>query len=429
MKSVTALDSSSAPGWFKIELAALRIVIRLQSAALGLIHGILFAGQRLPKQPKNILIYRTGRLGDFVNAIPAMRVVRKTFPSARITLLTTTSTMKSMQAVTAQYADNFRQLPWIDLVTPSIVDEACVFSIREGFRGLWQVRKRVAGRRPDCAFLLSFAGEGFRGRAKKLVFLRLAGVRGPVYGWRMRWNWSLMPHIQYRADGPFEHQVAAAVEGVRECPLVVRIPERELTFELSIPGAARSWAADLLADRGWASKKIVAVVPGAPFEHKRWPTESFLRLCRTIHDRWDVGFVVLGIESDAGLAERLSEGLGGACVNLAGKTSVSEMAAIFEQSALCVSNDSGPAHLASAVSCPCVTVTSAMDFPGLWEPWNSRGGVVRHSIPCEFCRCAEKCPLGTNACIQGIPVSEVLEACSMVLGRAASSAASGLVHV
>lgn len=75
---------------------------------------------------------------------------------------------------------------------------------------------------------------------------------------------------------------------------------------------------------------------------------------------------------------------------------------------LFVGSDGGPVHMASAVGYPCVTVTSAIDFPGTWEPRNSRGQTARTQIDCEF-RLSMTCrPLKTNACIMAIEIKEVL---------------------
>lgn len=412
---------------FQFKLSAIRMVIRLQCVTLALTHRFLFR-RSLRGDPENILLYRTGRLGDFVNAIPAMRVIRNRFPKARITLLTTSSTMKSMQAVTSRYVADPEKLPWLRFVTPSIVDDACVFSMRSTVAALRQVRRYVKRRRPDCVFLLPFAGEGFRGRMKKLALLRLAGARGPIYGWRMTWSRSFMPHAQFRAMRAFEHQVVATINAVAECPTIPPVRPMEISFELAIPEQDRLWMSAKLERLGWTSERVVAVIPGAPFEHKRWPIENYIRLCRELRAKWSTKFVVLAIKADELLARRLCESLGADALNLAGQTSITQMAAVFERCVLCVGNDSGPGHVASAVGCPCVTVMSAMDFPGYWDPWNSPDLVVRHSVPCEFCLSAERCPLGTNACIEGIPADEVLQKCEAVL-RAVGEAAIELKEV
>jgi len=399
----------------RLLVAFVRGVIRLQSAGLWLLQRLLFPRQTLPGRPRAVLVYRTGRLGDFINAIPALSRLRERFPAARISLLTTCSTQKSMQTLTKRYVTSLRELPWLDFVVPSLVDAPCVFSLEEGWRGWREVRHAVKTIRPDCMFFVSASGESFRSRAKKLVFARLAGVRGPVYGWRMHSNRYFLPHVQYRA-GMFEHQAQAGLRAIGECAALAGVGEKDVVFPIAVDPESTAWADELLAGLGWADKLVLAVAPGATFEHKRWPVDNYIRLCRELQSRWAGRFVVVGAGSEAALGDQLGEALGSACLNLAGRTSLRQLAALLKRCGLLVGNDGGPAHLASALGRPCVTVTSALDFPIYWEPWNSRGQAVREAAPCQFCLDLAKCPLGTNACIMAVKLAEVLRACERILG-------------
>jgi len=399
---------------YRLLVALVRGVIRLQSAGLWLLQRLLFPRQTLSGTPGAVLVYRTGRLGDFINAIPALSWLHERFPAARITLLTTCSTQKSMQTLTKRYLTSLRELPWLDFVVPSVVDKACVFSLEDGWRGWREVREAVKTIQPECMFFVSAAGESFRSRAKKLLFARLAGVRGPVYGWRMRSNRYFLPHVQYRA-GLFEHQAQAGLRAVGECPALAGIEEQEVAFPIAVDPASTAWADELLSGLGWTDKLLLAVAPGATFEHKRWPVYNYVHLCRILQSRKAVRFAVIGAGSEAALGDQLAEALGPACLNLAGQTSLRQLAALLRRCVLLVGNDGGPAHLASALGCPCVTVTSALDFPIYWEPWNSRGRAVREVVPCQFCLDLEKCPLGTNACILSVKLPDVLGACERIL--------------
>jgi len=74
-------------------------------------------------------------------------------------------------------------------------------------------------------------------------------------------------------------------------------------------------------------------------------------------------------------------------------------------------------HLASAVGCPCVTLTSSIEYPGCWEPWNSREYSIRHFVNCAPCFSYEKCPIETQDCIKSIGLNEVLQMVHVVLDR------------
>lgn len=395
---------------FRFKLWLVRAVLQLQNLALASCRFVLFKSE-VNSKPCTILAYRTARLGDFINSIPALVVLRQRFPAARIALLTTVTTMKAWQSVTNTYLDQQGSLPWLPFVVPSLVDKAYVFSVTDWRTGLAQARQFMREFKPEATFILPYSGEGGTSKLKKLIFLWLAGVRSPVYGWQVRSTTGFIREVQYRA-GMFEHQVWGPLRAVMEHPLIPLVEEENVVLPLTIDSDSEIWAQELWARQGWNSEKVVAVFPGGFFAHKRWPVDKFIQLCQILRSQERVTFVVVGAGTDAAICDQLCRALlePGSYLNLAGQTTVTQLAAVLKRCALFVGNDSGPAHLASAVGCPCVTLTSSIEYPGWWEPWNSRNRTIRHSVPCENCFSYTECPLGTRACIEGIEVSRVLVA-------------------
>jgi len=188
-------------------------------------------------------------------------------------------------------------------------------------------------------------------------------------------------------------------------------------FPLRVDRAARDWAAELWSREGLEKELVIGIFPGAAFPHKRWPIDKYVRLCGMIHSACRPRFLLLGLASDAALTAEIARAAGRRCVDLAGATSVDQLAAVLERVSLFIGNDSGPAHLASAVGCPCITVMSAIEFPGSWEPWGSRAAAVRHDTSCSPCFSFSDCPLGTRACTTGITVVEVFEKVRDAIGK------------
>src|SRR5690349_3386431 len=130
----------------------------------------------------NILIYRTGRLGDFLVSVPAMNLVRRAFPGAKITLLTCASTKPLSAEKTWSYADPRQELPWINFILPNVIDSAVCFSSLRDWRGLLKVRKQVRAGNFSRGYILPFTWERRSATLKKRLFLRLLGVKGPIFG-------------------------------------------------------------------------------------------------------------------------------------------------------------------------------------------------------------------------------------------------------
>ncbi len=368
-----------------------------------------------PGQPlKTVLVFRTGRLGDFLNAVPALGVLRARLPQARIVLASTVSSLPAMRDLTRSYAD-LEALPWLAFVTPTPVDRTVCFTMDRHGHALAAMRRIIEEERPDAVFVLPYMGEPLGARLKKLLFFRLAGSKGPIFGFDSLPSRGSFEHRQFRM-GLYEHAVYGPVRAVSECPAIGPVEESDITQQIAVPAEAGVWTRRVLKDAGFLDTMMVAISPGASFAHKIWPVDCFAALGEALLERYPCRLVVVGSEGDGPLGAALRARLGSRCLDLTGQTSVTALAALLEQCRLFVGNDSGVAHLASAVGCPAVTVTSALDFPGMWEPWNSRDRVARVRIECEHCLSLTACPLGTNACIRAVDPQEVLRLCAQVLG-------------
>lgn len=392
--------SAIAEGWFVL------FALRLRRAFVRIVRCLLFRKFDPHRALRCILVFRTGRLGDFLNAVPALHLVRKRFPGARIVLATTASALPSMNSQTASYAD-LAALPWLELVTPALVDRAMSFALSGRDHGTGAMRRLLREERPDAVFVLSNMGEALDSKLKKLLFFRLSGFNGPIFGFNGLASRRSMQRQQFKL-GLYEHEVYGPVRAVSECPAVGPVREDELIQDIFIPDSAMQWAGSAVEELGFADRLIVAVAPGASFPHKMWPTDRFVAVCRQLLREFDCRFLIVGADADRAWAAQMAEELRPYCADMTGRTSVTQLAALLRHCRLFLGNDGGPAHLASAVGCPCVTVTSALDFPGIWEPWNSRGRVARVRIHCEYCLSMTSCPEKTNACINAVDESAVL---------------------
>lgn len=378
------------------------------------------------QHPRTLLVYRTGRLGDFLNAMPALWSLRRQFPQGRIVLLTTSTTRPNMSRVTRQYAQE-NWLPWLDLMPAGLVDKVVVMPMAQLRQGARIVRALIASEEPDVMFLIPYSGESVTSKLRKLVFFRLAGVRLPIYGYRVSSTQGWFRQLQ--ADlGMYRHQVLGALDGIWTHPA---FPDREPTaadveFNLVKPEAEEGWAEALWGRQNWRGKRVVALLLGASFPHKVWPLPKYLQVCKQLQRAGFGGFIVIGLASDRSAGEEMEACLGPDCLNLAGATSLLELAAVLRRCSLYLGNDSGPAHLAAAVGCPCVTLTASIEYPGMIEPFGNEVGSLRHPVPCAPCYSFEDCPLGTAECIRAIAPERVLQLCHQ-LAKPVRSAATAPV--
>ena len=182
---------------------------------------------------------------------------------------------------------------------------------------------------------------------------------------------------------------------------------------LTVPEAAGKKAEALLGPL--AEAPFVAFFPGASIRERRWGAERFQSTALWCRER-GLQVVVVGGAQDASAGEEIAaSGLG---INLAGKTSLAETAAVIERSALVLSGDSGVLHLAVGVGRPTVSLFG----PGIAAKWAPRGEchvVLNKNLPCSPCTrfgYTPPCPIDAK-CLSEISVADVTAAIETLLAR------------
>ena len=161
--------------------------------------------------------------------------------------------------------------------------------------------------------------------------------------------------------------------------------------------------------------------PGMELTAKRWPLEHYQELVRRLLHELDAEVLLIGGPEDIDLNQRLLEELDlpkGAITNLAGKTTIGQLAAHLEQCALFIGNDSSPMHLAAAVGIPVIAIfgpTSPQEY-GPYPLDDPKHIAIWHHPTGQPCFFLGKMQTSTPCtCIQSVTVDEVWDAVQMFL--------------
>jgi heptosyltransferase-1 len=178
-------------------------------------------------------------------------------------------------------------------------------------------------------------------------------------------------------------------------------------FWFPIPPAASERVAGLVDAKIARSAGLLTLAPGTIWETKRWRREGFAELARHFMRR---GFTVVltGSPRERDICEAVASAAPGS-VNIAGETTLSELAALISRSILCVTNDSGPMHLAVALGRPVVSIFGPTDE--LWiGPYRRADAVVRARLSCAPCylRVLSRCS-HDHACMVEVTAQSVIE--------------------
>ena len=365
-----------------------------------------------PEVPRRILLLRLERIGDLLMSLGAIRAVRQLAPAASIDLVV--GSWNEPVARTIKEIDRLEVLdaPWLSRGGPG----SAVASLG---------RRAIAWRTRRYDLAINFEGD-VRSHllmaasfAPRLVGFDMAGG-GPLLTERV-------PH------DPRRH---TAESGLRLVERAFRLapaslpgpldPAGAAAWRLELPESARAEADRRLAALGLAAgaQPIVAVHVSGGRAIKQWPVERFAEVARALARSHGAAILLTGAEGDRPLVETASRALSDVprVHAMVGSLDLLTLGAVLARSALVVTGDTGPMHLAAAVGAPIVAVFGP-SAPERYGPVSPTVRVVRIDLPCSPCNRVRKPPARcvghTPDCLEGISVARVLEAAHDVLARAA----------
>jgi 3-deoxy-D-manno-octulosonic-acid transferase/heptosyltransferase-1 len=186
----------------------------------------------------------------------------------------------------------------------------------------------------------------------------------------------------------------------------VDIPTGAIEYRLPISTAARDKVAGLIGPEASLPGDVpIAINPMAKWESKLWLPDRFAQLADRLIDRFRATIYFTGGPQDREAIDTIQHGMRHKSINLAGHTSLIELAALYEQMACVISTDTGPMHIAAAVERPVVALFGPT---AEWRtgPFGDRHRVVTASERCRPCF-KRKCP--ELRCMEKIPVEQVLQ--------------------
>jgi len=356
--------------------------------------------RRRPLDAQRVCIYRIGNIGDTACAIPAMHAIRRAYPGAHLTLLTSPGKTGSVGA--RELLDG---VSWIDEIVVYHAEDIATS------HGRLELIRDLRARQFDVWIELPAVAASLATQFRNLAVARAAGVQWG-FGWRYEPRFAAQSQSQ---AGDFPDEVDRLLALVREAGFAGSGDD----FLLELSDSTRETVTGLLDQAGVTPAELmIAFAPGAKLEPNRWPVERFIEVGKNLAAR-SCQIVVLGGASEAPMCERIASAIGRNAASLAGKTTVRESCEVLTRCAMLICNDSGVQHLAAAVGTPCVSLFTRREFPGMWWPHGPQHQVLMENVECHTCF-LDVCP-HDNKCIKAIGVDEVIAAAGRVLTRLPNS--------
>jgi lipopolysaccharide heptosyltransferase II len=366
------------------------------------------------RQFQRILLIKPSAVGDVIHALPVLAKLRARYPTARIDWVLTPAI--------AEWIGHHPALSNVVLFDRG----ALARDWRGWFAGLGRLLSDLWKTRYDL--VIDLHGQ-FRSAVLTLATrapVRL-GFDRPYSGPRSSSDRQLIPNayrhgwtgtregawLAYTQRIPLPRSDVHAVDRYLSLTPILGLDGGAADFQVPIPSASESYIEGLLSRYGVRSQSIAVVVPGTIWPTKHWHIEGFAAVAR--HLRATGRAVVLaGSGSERERCQAVAK-LAPGVLDLAGQTTLSELAALIRRAEVCVTNDSGSMHLTVALNRPVVSVFGPTDE--VWiGPYRRPEAVVRVAKACAPCyfRQLNDCP-HNHACMRDVTPGMVIERIERVL--------------
>jgi len=338
---------------------------------------------------KRILIVRTDRIGDVLLSTPVIKALRDKYPSAYIAMMV------------SRYAkDIVEGNPYLDKVV--ILDKELE---HKGWLRSAKFIQELKKNRFDLSLILHPTN-----RVHLITFL--SGIPKRV-GYDRKLGFLLTDRVKHTKQFGEKHELEYNLDLLR----YLGIEARDKNLFMPIKKESEEWVGELFAQEGISdTDKLLAIHPAASCPSKIWPAQRFAEVAGKLAQKYGFKVLVVAGPKDLTLADNLVKHMRSSPINLAGKTSVTQLASLLKRCRLFISNDSGPVHIASAVGTPVISIFGRKQAglsPKRWGPLGKKDKVLHKESGCIECL-AHNCKK-EFACLKAITVEDVVAAADAIL--------------
>ncbi|MDQ1336021.1 MAG: hypothetical protein QG552_2971 [Thermodesulfobacteriota bacterium] len=295
--------------------------------------GLKKGGNLIPGNIRKILIIRTAYIGDVILTLPILSPLKRLFPQAEISFLTTRRAKEILDTN-----------PYVDKI---ISYDAFWFyknSARSAFADYIRLLRLIRSESYDLVIEA-------RGDIRDISLLAYLSKSGYRVSYSVGGGGFLLTHIV-----PFrkiEHKIRYHMDIAK----YLGCEEAPIEWDMYLTGDEKHLAGRVLVEKGVHRERLIAAIhPGGRKELKRWHPEGFACVADRLSEEWDASVIILGGPDEVDIAKRVAESSRCRTFMLAGETTLRSMAAILERCDLFICNDSCALHIASMIGVPTVAI-------------------------------------------------------------------------
>ncbi len=331
-------------------------------------------------QPKNILIIRLSAIGDVVFSSPLIKALRRRYPAAKISWM--------VEPAAAPLLKN----------NPDI-DELIIWP-KDEWKQLWKQRKYLT--------LLRALGL-LRKRLKEKQFDLAIDLQGLLKSgiWAL---WSDAPvRIGLGSKEASARFMTQVISRQGDDPRIgseyyhlaqeMKLDLDDFAMDIALSDEDEAYAAEF-REKG----EYAVICPFTTRPQKHWLASRWSELAQQIMAQRGVPVIMLGGPGDVAAAADI-QAENDKIVNLVGKSSLTQTAAIIKQSALLIGVDTGLTHMGIAFNVPTLALFgSTCPYT---DTTHENARVLYHKMECSPCRRNPSCE-GDFSCMKKITVDEIM---------------------
>ena len=356
---------------------------------------------------KNVLIINPFGIGDVLFSTPLIKAIKAKYPAATISYICNKrafGVIKDNPAIGKIYIfekDDYRKL-WEESKLK------CIRKVHTFLRGLKKDRY-------DVVFDVSL------GYMASLLMATV--VRIPV---RIGFNYHKRgKFLTAKVDIQGFNDVHA-IEYYLKLGESLGLDTSDKQMELFVSSKDKSWAKTCLAEHGIGEReKICGVIPGCgaswgkDANYRRWAPDKFAAVADHVAKKHGYRVLIFGELNELPICSEVASRMKEPSIQICGKTTLGQLAALLERCDLILTNDGGPLHMSAALRKRIVAIFGPVDekIYGPYPPGQGSVAVTSKDAcrPCYRSFRYTKCE--TLDCLKNIKPEDVISAVDSILER------------
>ena len=294
---------------------------------------IVSGAQNVPllKDPRRILVFQAGGIGDLFRIFPLLESVRAAFPNAELYTLSP-----------------FHTSVFALLQDPQIITQSIPYYPTSDHRSLKNKTQLVRTLRTNTFDLIINPGRG-EGMLQNSLLAYAIGAPIRVGFDDAGAGFANTVRVRILPNQPLLQQNLNLLRSLGIQPQVERI-------HLHVPQNELTHADAMLTKTGAQTELLIAIHPGSTWQSRlQWRLPRYIELITSLLRECPCTILLLGTSPEIHLGATIEEQVDSSrVINLIGKTSLLQAAALISRCALFIGNDSGLLHLAQGLRTPTV---------------------------------------------------------------------------